>query len=64
MKTYLKIESGDIIVIESKREYEFKNIQSNGTITTIGDISNIKNSKMKHTIIGVIENERNNKKPG
>ena len=54
MKSYFKTQSGDIIAIESKREYECKNIQHDGTITTVGDTRNLEKSVMRHRVVGVL----------
>lgn len=54
MKTYIKTESGDIIAIESKREYGFRNIQHDGTITTVGDTSRLDRVVMRNRICEVI----------
>jgi hypothetical protein len=55
MATYIKTETGDIVEIESKREYTFKQVQHDGTITTAGDTSNLDKSVIRHRGVGVLQ---------
>jgi hypothetical protein len=59
MKSYVKLDSGLIIGIETKRQYDFSQLQHDGTITTIGDTSRPDKYILVNKIVEIIENNAN-----